>query len=529
MERITYLLYALLMIASTHAAEAAKTYDLKISDYEPEYFEQNNDVYLLMHTEDGAISLRLDIIVEEGQKFFTNGKTYTWEDMMHPYCYAYVRDEYKEYKFADANFTWRLDELGLEHFAGSATDSMGNIYNFHYDILPYIPTGDTIEFTFTQSMRLEHSGEWYFSGTEGDYYVLFTLINQGDSPVGHYEGENIDISYSYIDRVVAGGDHKLFDFHHAVIDITEAANDTLKIEALVAAQDTNVYRFHMFYVEPKPLYKKTITATDLYINTDYLYGMVGAFQIEASNKTYYVKLALSPMSEDLNIYDTYVISTQTPNIGYVTDYTRSEEDAIEVYQGTVAISKTEKGTVLTGTVLCYDNTEYTLELSYAVPEKTREADVTIDGLRLHIDQGAWRISGYSADETQFVSLVFNGFGVEGTYSIVEMSPMYSYLVTDITWEGGEVDSYQYFELKDADLTVTFNETDSVATVTGTMLMQKDNPRDVPQYTVMLKSKAATEAVENVQTEATATKRIENGMIVIEKNGVKYSVTGNIIL
>lgn len=241
-------------------------------------------------------------------------------------------------------------------------------------------------------------------------------------------------------------------------------------------------------------------------------------------------MAFSPMSEDLNIYDTYTISSYTPNMGYVTDYTRTEEEAVEVYQGTVAISKTEKGAVLTGTVLCYDNTEYTLELSYAVPEKTREADVTIDNLKLHIDQGAWRISGYSADETQFVSLVFNGFGVEGTYSIVEMSPMFSYLVTDITWEGGEVDSYQYFELKDADLTVTFNETDSVATVTGTMLMQKDNnPHDVPQYTVMLKSKAATEAVENVQTEATATKRIENGMIVIEKNGVKYSVTGNIIL
>jgi hypothetical protein len=216
-------------------------------------------------------------------------------------------------------------------------------------------------------------------------------------------------------------------------------------------------------------------------------------------------------------------------MGYVTDYSQSKEDGIEIYQGTITISKTDNSAVLTGTILCYDNTEYTLDLSYVVPEKTREEDLNIDGLTLHLDQGAWRISGYNADKTQFVSLVLNDFGIEGTYDFVKTSPLYSYLVTDITWQSGEVESYLYYELRDANLTVSLNPTDSVVTITGTMLMQRDtDPRDVPLYNVQLRSKAATEAVENLRTETPATKRLENGQIVIEKNGVKYTVTGNVI-
>jgi hypothetical protein len=141
-------------------------------------------------------------------------------------------------------------------------------------------------------------------------------------------------------------------------------------------------------------------------------------------------------------------------------------------------------------------------------------------------QGAWRISGYSADSTQFVSLVFNGLGIEGSYSIVEMSPDYSYVVTDITWAEGEVDSYNYFEVKAADLTATLNETDSVVTVTGTVLTQDRN--NVPQFTVRLSTSPAQQAIDIVPSAATATKRLEDGELIIEKNGVKYTITGSII-
>ena len=533
MKRLLFILCAWMMMAmSAHAEEKAlqTSYDLTIGDYEAEFFEAGNDVYMLMHSVDEAMTIRLDIIVEPGQQFFTNGKTYTWDEMLHPFCSVYVRDEYRDYKFADASFTWTKDEQGLEHIAGSATDSLGNTYTFHYDVLPYIPTGDTLDIAFEHSLRLEHDEYWFFSGTEGDYYILLTLINETGSPAGHYTAENMDMGYSYIDRPGEGGDHEIFLFHDADITITEAANDTFKIEGFIAAMDGNVYCLHLFYMEPKPTIKQELNATNLYINTDYLYGMIGAFQVVASNDTHQVKLAFSPMTEDLNIYDTFTITNVSPHLGYVTVYNAGEEEISDVYKGTVTISRTENGAEVSGTILCYNNIEYTLHLSCDVPEKTSEKELTIDGMALKVSsQGAWQISGYSADETQYVSLVFNGFGIEGTYNFVEMSRDYSYIVTDIIWDGEYVNTYNYYELKAADLSVTLNETDSVVTVTGTIIAQRsDNIGDVLQFTVHLTSKPITEDVAIVRSEATATKRMENDMIVIEKNGMKYTITGQII-
>jgi hypothetical protein len=529
MKKLASLVCALLMMAGAYAAQAAqlKTYDLTINSYDTTFYEADNDVFMILYTEDYEATIRLDIKVEEGRRFFTNGKTYTWDDMIHKFCNAYVKDEYREYPFADASFTWHLDELGLEHFAGTATDSVGNIYNFHYDVLPYSPTGDTIEITFTEPLKMEHSSNWYFSGTQGEYYILMTLINEGESPVGHYTEENIDLTFSYIDISLGGGDFEMYLFHHATIDITEAADDTLRIEALIAAQDTNVYHFHMFYVAPKPLNKVDITATDMYINTDYLYGMVGAIQVVASNDTYALKFAFSPMNEDLNIYDTYYLSNVSPNIGYLID--DSDPDTpIEVYEGTVTLALTYNGPVLTGTVLCYNNTEYTLNLSYAVPEKTRDEQMVADGLLLQASSaGAWRISGYNADSTQFISLVLNGFGIAGDYSFVEVSRDYSYVVTDIVWNGGDVISYQYFDVIDVDLTAELQEPDSIVTVTGTVLGQQFT--DIPQFTVSLSNKPAQkEAVDRVPFAATAAKRFRDGMLIIEKNGIKYDVLGNVV-
>lgn len=527
MKQFAFFIGALMMLFSAQAVQA-KTYNLTVSDYEAEFYEQDNDVYLLMHTEGDMITLRLDIIVEAGQQFFTPGKTYTWTDMLHTFCYAYRGDEHKEYKFSDATFTWRLDSLGLEHIAGTATDSLGNIYNFNYDVKPYIPT-DTVEITFTQSLKMEHTGEWYFSGTKDDFYVLFTLLKDGSSPVGHYDAENIDLTYSYIERPGEGGEPEIFLFHDAVIDITEAGNDTLKIEALIGALDTIVYRLHLFYVEPKPLVKETITATDLYVNTDYLYGMVGAFQIEATDDTHYLKMALTPMSEDLNIYETYIFSNLTPNAGYVAYRPDIEENSHDIYRGSITITKTDHGAVVTGTLLCYNNVEYTLNLSYVAPEKTSDKNLNIDGLNVLLDNGAWRLSGYSADSTQFVSLIFNNFDIAGSYDLVNMSPLYSYIVTDIIWSEGKADSYSYYEMRDANLTVTLNETDSVVTVTGTILAQNDfTHQDIPLFTVQLSTKATAQGVENVKPDSAATKRMKNGILIIEKNGVQYNVTGNII-
>ena len=532
MKRLTFIICALMLLIGAQAAETAqpKTYDVTIQTYDTMYFAEDNDVYISMHSEDYMVHIRLDIFVEEGQQFFTSGKTYTWDDMYQKFCSAYISEDFREYPFSDASFTWTLDGQGLEHIAGTATDTLGNTYIFRYDEQPFIPTGDTIELTFRESLKMEHvasDDRWYFFGTEDPYYILLNIINDAASPAGHYTPDNIVMDFSYIDKSQSGGDYQLLTFMNATIDITKAADDTLRLEATITAEDGNVYLFHMFYAAPKPLHKVTITADNLYINTDYLYGLVGAFRVEASDDTHSVYFAFSPMSDDFNLYDTYTISDYTANIGGV--YAITEPETVyDVFDGTVTVTMTENGPVVSGTILCYNNTEYTLNLTYAVPDKTREAEMNIDGMVLKTSMGAWRLEGYNPDSTQYIALVFNAFGIAGDYTYVDMSRDHSYIVTDIVWDAsGSAVSYNYFDLRDADLTVEFDAQDNIVTVTGTVLVQ--NWDDVPLFTVRLTNKPSQqEAITAVPAAPSATKHLENGMLVIEQNGHKYNIIGKSI-
>lgn len=530
MKKLITLFCVLLMVLGAQVAQAAQpqTFDITICRYDTMFFDETSDVFMVLYTEGDVVTLRLDVFVEEGQRCLTNGKTYTWDDMYQKFCYVYVGAEFQGHAFKDASITWTKDNQGLEHIAGYAVDTLDNTYNFHYDDVPFIPTGDTIKVSFPGSLKLEHhQQEWYFSGTSSDdtYSMMITLLNDGDSPVGHYTAENIDLSYSYLDKSIGDGDYELLFFHDVTVDVTAGENDTLLIHALITAQDGIVYVIGAFYSEPKPLRREEITATDLYINTDYLYGMVGAIRLEASDDQRRVILALSPVTADLSIYDTYQLSPYTPNLGNVT-YFIDPDTPYEVYKGTVTIERTESGALVTGTLLCYNDVEYIINLSTPTRTATREEDITIDGMSLQLStQGAWRISGYNADSTAFVSAVFNNDHIDGNYSIVEMSQDYSYIVTDITWSETEADSYTYYDLLNARLTAEVDPSDSTITVTGTVLGQCYN--DVPLFTVNLTTKARQESALPMTTgsHAVATKRLEDGVLLIEHAGKTYSVHG----
>lgn len=520
------------MVLGAQVAQAAQpqTFDITICRYDTMFFDETSDVFMVLYTEGDVVTLRLDVFVEEGQRGLTNGKTYTWDDMYQKFCYVYVGAEFQGHAFKDASITWTKDNQGLEHIAGYAVDTLDNTYNFHYDDVPFIPTGDTIKVSFPGSLKLEHNqSDWYFSGTnsDGTYGLLLTLLNDGDSPVGQYTAEYIDLSYSYIDKSLGDGDYQLLYFHDATVDVTAGENDTLLIHALVTAQDGIVYVLDAFYSEPKPLRREEITATDLYINTDYLYGMVGAIRVEASDDQRRVILALSPMTANLSIYDTYQLSPYTSNLGNVT-YFIDPETPYEVYKGTVVIERTESGALVTGTLLCYNDVEYIINLSTPTRTATREEDITIDGMTVQVStQGAWRISGFNADSTIFVSTVFNNDHFDGNYSIVEMSRDYSYIVTDITWREGEPDSYTYYDLINANLTAELDPTDSTITVTGTMLGLYYS--DVPLFNVTLTTREPQQSALPLTTgtPAVATKRLEEGILLIEHNGKTYTIDGQI--
>ena len=104
---------------------------------------------------------------------------------------------------------------------------------------------------------------------------------------------------------------------------------------------------------------------------------------------------------------------------------------VEIYSGTLELTKSAIGTSLTGKVLCFNNVEYTINLVYIKPEPTRQDTLTIDGLKLSIYDGAWQLMGYNEDETQYVSIAAYSDEVAGEYLTDDLAAKYCVVLTDI--------------------------------------------------------------------------------------------------
>ena len=140
-------------------------------------------------------------------------------------------------------------------------------------------------------------------------------------------------------------------------------------------------------------------------------------------------------------------------------------------------------------MLCFNNTEYTLDLTYVIPDKTRDAELTISGLTLGLFDGAWQLRGFNEDTTQFVSIAAYTDEISGTYAKGDLAADYCYIYTDLEWdEEGNMKAGNLFELLKANLTVVYNETDSTIVITGSYLGQ--NGDDVPEFTLNLSGKAS---------------------------------------
>ena len=462
-----------------------------------------------------------------GGSTLTPNKSYTWDDMNQSDCFYQLNDPGMYVTWiVDANLTYIVDEQNNEHLFGSCLDILGNTINFNYDVFPG-SKGDTLTVTFPQSLKAEYDGQWHFSGDNQVYSFMLTPITQGDSWVGHYTEATIDTAATYLRKMrVKDG---MLSIRQADIDITQGTDDTLKIDAYLAASNSNVYHVRAFYEAPKPLVQETIIAKNLYINTDNLYGISGVFQFEASTQNYAVNFALSASSEDADIYGTYTVGLKTGNSGFITDYSTAKPQRLEIYSATVTVLPTEFGTVITGTALCYNNIEYAFHLSYFVPAKTRTGNLDMRHLNLEPGIGTWRIAGFSEDSTQFISLEFNNSEIAGTYDIVHMSPNESYLMTDITWRNGKVDAYNYFQLIDANLTVGWDEQNAVAYVMGPILVRNND--DIPQFTVYLANEPSRpEGIEDVNADANAkaVKLLIDGQLFILRDGKVYTVQGVLV-
>ena len=142
---------------------------------------------------------------------------------------------------------------------------------------------------------------------------------------------------------------------------------------------------------------------------------------------------------------------------------------------------------------------WNISYQYTKPVQTRQESLTFTNLELDLYDGAWQISGFNTDETQYISLAAYTDQISGNYTEAELAADYSYIYTGLAFDAeGNLESGNKFALISANLNVAYNEADSTIIITGTFLGQ--NGDDVPEFTLSLSGKVPAPEVSDMTFE-----------------------------
>ena len=369
----------------------------------------------------------------------------------------------------------------LVHFAGSCVDSLDAAFTFHYDEEEFIPSGEEVKHSFKTCAKLSYSSyfqDWTISVADAEYALQLDIWSENsESAVGEYDSanEDFDLDYTEVEIFTSGSNSTVLDAKSAKAVIVER-NDSLLIAAEIIASDGVKYIFDAFFAAPTKQGEVTIEATNLVID-DSLFDFFGVVMATASNDDYDVNFFLPGTSGD------FVIGEETSG----------DINNIQIYSGAIKIINGSEGAELTGTVLCYDNIEYTLDLKYVRPDKTRDIAIEINDavLTIYPDYNDWQVVGANADNTFYVAIDVISDAVEGTYSEAYLDLQYTAIDSVYVQNDSLKVAEEYTPLA-LNIIVTFNAQDSTAVITGTYLGQGYlNGKDVPEFTLSIAAKVVT--------------------------------------
>lgn len=469
---------------ATASQKRAKAEAVEVTCGSWEIEDYGTDGELTLYGEDNTFAFYFDIIYGGDATDLQLGKIYTVEDIYvdakGQYAGVFYDGEW-HYGIKELTLVKTIDEKDLVHFAGSCVDSLDAAFTFHFDEEEFIPTGEEVNHSFKTSAKLSYSSyfeDWTISVADAEYgFKLDILSENSESAVGAYDSKNgdFDLEYTEVEIFTSDDASTVLDAKSAKAVIVER-NDSLIIAAEILASDGVKYIFDAFYAAPTKQGEATIEATNLVID-DSWYDYFGIVMATASNDDYEVYLSLPGTSGD------FVIGEEASG----------DINNIEIYSGSIKIVNGSEGAELTGKVLCYDNIEYTLNLKYVRPDKTRDVAIEISDavLTIYPDSKDWQVVGVNADNTFYVALDIVSDAVEGTYTEADLDLQYTAIDSVYVKNDSLKVAEEYTPLA-LNIIVTFNAQDSTAVITGTYLGQGylDN-KDVPEFTLNIAAKVKT--------------------------------------
>ncbi|SDH41203.1 hypothetical protein SAMN04487901_12616 [Prevotella communis] len=468
--------------ASTNVTIAGYTAKVKLGEN-----PASNTSYYLLETADESMSFYFSIYTAEGKHDIEWGKTYTLDDM--DKSKSEWDDEFwNEHYYTEATFTKTRGENYDVHISATVTDEDGNTYILNYDEDPYTLTGNTVTLNIENSMRFGYMSDksWMLKGENDNYIVQFCYFSDdANSLAGNFSGDDIDFYTSYIKINTGKAEEepvwKALKMLEASFQVTET-DQRIDAKGTILAADGNTYHVTMFFVKPQAESKVSITATNLMV-ADASFDWFGDVSLSAFDDKHAVNLSIYPEGLGEKMAGTYTIGkddTEAVVMSYKGD--GSKPEFIEIYSGQFTITYDDGNIRVTGTMLGYNNVEYTLDLSYLKPIATRQQTLTFPAINLFLSNFYWDAIGYNADKTQYISITAKRpKNISGTYRIEDLVKNNNYVVTDIVGE-----ERNEFSCVDANLNVEYDENTKIAHITGTLLCQnEEDPTDIPEFTIDL--------------------------------------------
>lgn len=411
------------------------------------------------------------------------GRTYTLAEMEAEGCEwdEYDSDEQLIMHYYTAATFVMTKGTGYDvHIAATATDSLGNQFSLTYDETPLVPTGDSVTVTISRPLTgCEYNDQehyWLVRAQDNTYSVQLQYYSTDESsPAGSFGAADIELSATYLSYPTGELDEYQEPIYNEVyakdgsILVTQDSGRT-NVNASILAEDGVRYLITLFYALPEADSQETFLANNLHVDT-WAFEAWGEILITASTEDGKSISLDFYGDQEAGIPGTYNINESSSNGGSVT----VDGEQYNIYSGSVTISLANDAYSVSGTILCWNNVEYTLNLNepeVVVSEKTfASANMIID---VYPTDQFFEVWGFDT-AGNYMLLTVNSATVAGDYT----------LAVDTTYTYAEIDGNDYI-LRSADIHVTYE--DGLATISGTLhMLNADSKYDEINLTLNLQA------------------------------------------
>jgi len=334
---------------SVHRFAQAKQADIsyeatayQTTDYSAQYGLQEvmlttDDFYFLFYIKGNSI---------------VDNQLYTTSDMDTSNCY-FTTDGYDSYLMDSISYKQYYDKDGGFHVTAFVLSGSVNITITYYRA-PVPKSYDTINVTIPMAQMGDYrtigAMEFYGYSADSTYYAQIDYACT-DVIEGQYTEEDFDLDYCYM------------DVNNVEKDIVKVTADVsviqggYQIEAYFYCYDGHCYHASMTFVVPQPTTKVNLTANNLEID-DYTKSTSSypQFMVYASTSTYNLSLDIYADS----IGGTFTEADFRMMYSYVVDNLSTR---YTIYSANVQVTNNAGVYTVTGTLLCYGDVEFTLNLT----------------------------------------------------------------------------------------------------------------------------------------------------------------------